>query len=205
MREPTLNPLPSRRACNPTFLEMWRSNAMPLILRVSLVAATILLCLAYSAKAQELYESDTGDNTIFKFTPGGVKSTFATNVGDPQGLAFDSNGNLFVADAGKNNSIFKYTPDGVESTFATGLGKPEGLAFDSDGNLFVGDNADSNIYMFTPGGLRSTFASGLFNPSFLAFSPSGGGPATPEPGSLTLLGGLAGTGAFLTLRRRIPL
>jgi hypothetical protein len=38
------------------------------------------------------------DNSIFKFTPDGTKSTFAAALGDPRDLAFDSKGNLFVAD-----------------------------------------------------------------------------------------------------------
>jgi hypothetical protein len=40
-----------------------------------------------------------GSDTILKFTPTGVKNTFATGLTNPRGLAFDSSGNLFVAES----------------------------------------------------------------------------------------------------------
>ena len=68
-----------------------------------------------------------------KITPGGVVSTFATGLNGPTGLAFDSSGNLYVAnyDNGSGTTISKITPGGTVSTFATGLNGSEGLAFDS--------------------------------------------------------------------------
>ncbi len=39
-----------------------------------------------------------GNDTILKFSPEGVESTFATGLTFPRGLAFDRSGNLFVAD-----------------------------------------------------------------------------------------------------------
>ena len=71
--------------------------------------------LAFDA-AGNLFER--GKDSIFKFTPDGKKSTFATGF-NPSGMAFDDKGNLFVAD--QEHSIFKFTPDGNRSTFATDL------------------------------------------------------------------------------------
>jgi sugar lactone lactonase YvrE len=61
-----------------------------------------------------------GNDTILKFTPEGVKSTFATGLTFPRGLAFDRSGNLFVADVDGVGSgeILKFTPDGNRSVFA---------------------------------------------------------------------------------------
>jgi hypothetical protein len=53
--------------------------------------------------------------TIYEFTPSGTRSTFASGLGEPDGTAFDSNGNLFVADYGSGN-IYELTPGGVRST-----------------------------------------------------------------------------------------
>ena len=40
---------------------------------------------------------------IYKFTPGGTRSTFASGLTDPIGLGFDGAGNLFEADWGCGN------------------------------------------------------------------------------------------------------
>ena len=63
-------------------------------------------------KAGNLFVTDwgSGGGGIYKFTPNGVRSTFA-ELGAPEGLAFDSPGNLFVVDEDTEN-IFKFTPDG---------------------------------------------------------------------------------------------
>ena len=61
-----------------------------------------------------------GIDMILKFTPQGVRSTFATGLTYPRGLAFDRGGNLFVADVDGLGSgeILKFTPDGNRSVFA---------------------------------------------------------------------------------------
>src|SRR6266478_48913 len=110
------------------------------------------------------YEKGHTVGAIFKFTPEGVKSTFASGLGDPVHQTFDEKGNLFVSDE-DSNSIFKFTSDGVKSTFASGLNVPVDLAFDRSGNLFVTDfeakDGGYSILKFTPDGKKSSFASGL--------------------------------------------
>src|SRR5204862_213762 len=76
-----------------------------------------------------VFEANFNTGTIFKFTPAGVKSTFASGLNGPIAFAFDASGNLFAADA-VANIIFKFTPAGVRSTFASGLSEPSGLAFE---------------------------------------------------------------------------
>lgn len=58
-----------------------------------------------------------------------MRSTFA-ELGGPLGLAFDSAGNLFVAD-GDSGNIYKFTPGGVRTIFA----KIPGLVLDQTGFL----------------------------------------------------------------------
>jgi len=129
--------------------------------------------LAFDA-AGNLFER--GTDSIFKFTPDGNKSTFASGLNSNSGvynLAFDAAGNLFVSDE-ESHSILKFTPDGKKSTFASGLGTygVYNLAFDAAGNLFVSDEDSHSILKFTPDGKKSTFATG-FNPSGMAFDDKG--------------------------------
>jgi hypothetical protein len=49
-------------------------------------------------------------------------------LSEPWGLAFNSTGDLFVADLGSAN-VYEFTPSGAKSTFASGLHEPAGLAF----------------------------------------------------------------------------
>jgi len=131
-----------------------------------------------------IYVADTNNNEIRRITPGGTVTTFAgqTTAGaadgtgtaaqfsNPRGLAFDSAGNLYVADTA-NYTIRKITPAGVVSTFAgiagtTGAADgpaasatfylPTGLAFDSAGNLYVSDRGNDVIRMITPDGTVGT-------------------------------------------------
>ena len=94
--------------------------------------------LAYNS-AGDLFVADMGSGNIYKFTPGGVKSTFASGLDNPDGLAFNSAGDLFVADS---YNIYEYTPSGARRTFASGV-EPLDLAFNSAGDLFETDNNDS--------------------------------------------------------------
>jgi sugar lactone lactonase YvrE len=73
---------------------------------------------------------EPGSDTILKFTPTGVGSTFATGLDYPRGMAFDSSGNLFVAEAKLPGDILKFPPGGGSPTvFASGFGRPQYLTF----------------------------------------------------------------------------
>ena len=77
-------------------------------------------------------------NTIVKFTPGGVRSTFANAVSglsSPRGLAFDSLGNLYAANFG-DGTIRKFTTNGIGSIFVSGLNSPTAIAIFPGLNLW---------------------------------------------------------------------
>ena len=118
--------------------------------------------------AGNVYVSDSANDTIRKITPSGVVSTLAGLSGhagstngngndarfwNPQGLAVDDKGNIYVADTG-NNTVRKITPMGVVTTLAglagasgttSGVGadacfnSPGGVAVDRTGNIYVAD------------------------------------------------------------------
>jgi len=113
-----------------------------------LILAACLWCSPTQA-ADYLFVANSGTGEIYRFAPDGARSTFASGLAGPVGLAFDSHGNLFASDyfAG---SIYKYRPDGSRTTFASGVGNPAMLAFDRDGNLYFVCNDEKMI----PGGLQ---------------------------------------------------
>src|SRR5580658_1018435 len=91
---------------------------------------------------------------------------------NPQGVAVDGAGNVYVADSG-NNTIRVLTPAGVSSTLAgtagvsgsaDGLGsnalfnQPSGIALDSAANIYVSDYGNSAIRKITPSGQVTTIA-----------------------------------------------
>lgn len=142
-----------------------------------------------------VYVADSANNLIRKVTPGGVVTTFAGIAGewgsedgsvavarfqDPQGVAVDDAGNVFVADY-MNNTIRMVTPEGEVTTIGglpnhpgnqDGVGTasrftvPRGVAAGPGGTVFVTDPSTQRITRGTPGGevvptLATAAASGV--------------------------------------------
>lgn len=157
----------------------------------SAVAMFLVTGHAYSAPG-DLYVAQASGGYVYKFTPTGEKSTFASGIYQPVALAFDRAGNLFVANSGasgcipevecppKPSTIIKITPDGMQSTFATlQASQLLGVAFDGAGNLFV--STGNSIVKIAPNGTQSTFASQLHGAWPLAFDRSGNLYAAVNP------------------------
>lgn len=181
-----------------------------------------------------VYVTDYNNSTIRKVTAAGVVTTLAGSVGSTgfvdgigtaarfkslQGIAIDSAGNLYIADAG-NRSIRKATPAGAVTTLVDGtsgqLGSPRGVVVDSSGTLYVTDYSAHVIYRVTsagvvskltgsapiPGSLDGSTTSALFNaPSALAIDSANNVYVADTDnntvrkiasGNVTTLAGLAG-------------
>lgn len=143
----------------------------PLTLRITAAILPGLSGIALDAFGN-LYASDTTTHTIQKITPQFVATPFAgspntpgsTNAtgtaarfNKPQALAFDSAGNLLVADSG-NAAIRKITPAGTATTLATGFNAPAGIAIDIFGNAYIADPAAHTISYMTASGNVSLHA-----------------------------------------------
>jgi uncharacterized protein (TIGR03437 family) len=140
-----------------------------------------------------LYFSDSGFAMVFKVSAAtGVISVVAGNglssgggdgglavgasLGNPQGLAFDSSGNLYIADEA-NANVRKVDTNGIITTVAGSsqggagfagdgglatqalLTWPTGVAIDKAGNLYIADYANNRIRMVAAStGIISTIA-----------------------------------------------
>jgi sugar lactone lactonase YvrE len=135
-----------------------------------------ILTLASGASAQNLFVADYTGQAVYEYTPGGARTTFATGLNYPQGIAFNSAGDLFVANTAQNGPggyISEILPDGTQSTFATGL-DPIAVAVNSVGDVFAADYRAGNIDEYSPSGVfLSTFASGFSYPISMTFDHSG--------------------------------
>ncbi|MEO6969669.1 MAG: hypothetical protein ABI217_02100, partial [Chthoniobacterales bacterium] len=141
----------------------------------AVLLAASLTALPLTAKAGPiagpLLASSPGAGVIYEIAPDGTQTIF-TQLSQPRGLAFDSFGNLFVANS-DTGLISIITPAGVLKPFASGLSDPVSLVIDSSGNVFVADIGTNAIYKFTSLGAQSTFASNLNRPAGLAFDQVG--------------------------------
>jgi sugar lactone lactonase YvrE len=115
--------------------------------------------------------ADHGSGSIYEIMPGGAKSTFASGLNQPTGLAFDSTGDLFVTATG-SNSVYEITSGGAKSLYASGFYDPQGLAFNSNDDLFIADLSTETITLLPPGGSQTTFAT-VYDPCELAFDTAG--------------------------------
>jgi len=78
--------------------------------------------------------------TLFRLEPDGYLDDFADPILNPTGIAFDREGQMFVANRAEGE-IYAVGRDGGATVYATGLGIATGIAFDSKGRMYVGDRS----------------------------------------------------------------
>jgi sugar lactone lactonase YvrE len=139
--------------------------------------------LAFDAVGN-LYVADIYNDKIRKLSTAGIVTTYAgtgapgamngaaasATFFQPQGLAIDAGGDLFIADLG-NNAIREISAAGIVSTFAGSgavgsmdgpaatatFNMPSGIAVDSAGTVYVTDTSNHKIRKIA-GGVVSTLA-----------------------------------------------
>lgn len=101
-----------------------------------------------------------GGNTVYRVTPDGTTTVFATGFVGASGNAFDAEGNLYQSNIG-GNRISKVTPNGDVTTYATtGIIAPVGVTVDADGNVYnTNCQTPGRISKTTPQQVTTTFAS----------------------------------------------
>ena len=133
-----------------------------------------------------LYVTDTQNHTVRRIDPGGRVTTVAGLAGacgsadgralaarfcEPQDIAVDKWGNLFVADTA-NSTVRQIKPNGEVTTIAGQAGvcgaadggesarfcRNSGIEVDAAGDLYVADTGNSTIRRITPPGRVTTVA-----------------------------------------------
>jgi sugar lactone lactonase YvrE len=110
-------------------------------------------------KKNNVYLTDgvPSNGTVWKFTPQGAMSVFASNI-QPIGLTIRNGNNLFVstvyedgdgsngADIPGGGKIIQIAPSGAQTVVASGLGDLDlrGIGLDHFGNFYVTDHAFGN-------------------------------------------------------------
>ena len=172
---------------------------------------TIAIAVAASFAVFAVLVGDVEERYIYTFAGNGEGGTGGdggpateAQLSDPQRLAVDGSGNLYVSDT-VNHLIRRIDPEGVITTIAgTGEGgyggdggpatearlfRPGGLAVDGSGNLHVADISNYRIRKIDPEGVITTIA-GTGEPGY--GGDGDGGPATEarlfRPGGLAVDG-----------------
>ena len=138
--------------------------------------------------AGHAYIADGANHTVRKITTAGVVTTLAGTAGssgsdngtgpaarfnNPNGVAVDTAGNVYVTDT-TNNTIRKITPAGAVTTLAGTAGSsgstdgpgttvalfsaPFGVAVDTAGNVYVTDTPNHTVRKISPAGAVTTLA-----------------------------------------------
>jgi sugar lactone lactonase YvrE len=145
------------------------------------VAATLLLAISTAAHAQGILTvtpSRTANTTAGTGTAGDTGDTgpaTAATLANPSAVAYDSNGNLYLADA--NNHVIRevsttgiittiagtgiegFSGDGAAATAAQ-LDTPTGIAVDGSGNLYIADSHNHRIREVSNGNITTIAGTG---------------------------------------------
>ncbi len=104
--------------------------------------------------------SNANGNQVWKITPDGVRTEFASGLQGASGNVFDNEGNLLQSNIA-GSFVSKITPSGSVSTFVSdGIRGPVGVTVDKDNNVYVSNCGNSTIRKVTPDGTSTSFALG---------------------------------------------
>ena len=179
---------------------------------ISLMAVT-LLPLPLAAATGDLYVSYGQSSGAVSGYTGGVANgvTYSAALSYPAGLAFDSFGNLYVANYG-NNTIYQYTPatpGGVRSTVIS-VNQPTTLAFNNAGTLYYANYSSGFGSVYVLGSSTPLFSIGLgandydmglaCNSAGVLFASYGDGLYQIAPNGIPspFIAGLSGSSGFVT-------
>jgi sugar lactone lactonase YvrE len=121
------------------------------------------------AQVGDVFIADKSNQVLDTGLDGGSQDSIASGLDDPEAVAVDAAGDVYIADAGNNRVVEVPTDGDPQITVGTGLSHPHGVAVDPIGDVFIADSGNGRIVEV----------------------PSGGGSQTTVIGSLSLPTGVA--------------
>ena len=94
-----------------------------------------------------LYVAEEKAGQVTQIGANGLKTAVLTNLTNPEGIAFDTAGNLYVVEDTGNGRLLQRTPGGTVTTLASTLRAPEGVAIGADGRAYV---TESELELLPP-------------------------------------------------------
>lgn len=138
-----------------------------------LTALTLAGFASTTTYGQNVFVSNYGAGTVSEYDASGnlVNAAFASGLHGPEGLAFNSSGDLYVSNTG-NNTVSEFDSSGNLINTFTSYGAGD-LTLDSSGNVYL--TAGSGVDEYSAGGtlLNASFVSGLHDAAGLAFGSGG--------------------------------
>lgn len=124
--------------------------AQPQAVCSATIAASLIPLIAVSNAGDgsvSLFADDSGGTGIT------ANQTVSTGSGsDPQGVAYDLYGNVYVADSGTGNAlVFPFPYSGSPAYADTSGGAPKSVTVDKGGNLYVLDSANHVVDVYAYG------------------------------------------------------
>jgi secreted PhoX family phosphatase len=182
------------------------------LVAIFLISGLLALPTAHASTNGQSAVTVIGQTTLTSSASGLTQSTLS----DPQGMVFDSSGNLWVADAGNDRVLEFQAPlsTGESASIVLGeanftessidcsassiitascLSTPEGLAFDSSGDLWVVDSGSYRILEFMPPFTNDENASLVIGQPNL--TTGGSSDSTPTASNLNLPEGISFDGS----------
>lgn len=123
-----------------------------------------------------LYTPSGPSGTVYKISPVGEVSIFASGLNFPQGGTTDKEGNTYISNW-NSGIITKITSSGIKTEFFSGFFGPTGLTFNNSGDEFYVSNYSTNSItkINLTNNTRSVFSSnnGINGPDGIVFDESG--------------------------------
>jgi hypothetical protein len=111
--------------------------------RAGLRAGAVVLTAQSGSAVAASYMCGIGQGSVLALDPG-VESTIDSDLSNPQGMAFDGSGNLYVADSSNHQVVRVPNENGTlnpadQTTVGQGLLNPTGVAVDGAGTVYIAD------------------------------------------------------------------